>query len=49
MNTVKEHQSLTVFKALKTDANQKLLREGKGEASVILGSTPNTTRKNGDL
>lgn len=49
MNTVKENQSWTVFKAVKTDANQKPLQEGKGEARVLLGSTLNTTRKSGDL
>ena len=48
MNTVKENQSWTVFKAVKTDSNQKPLREGKGDVSVILGSTLKT-RKNGDL
>lgn len=31
MNSVKENQSWTVFKAVKTDFNQKPPREGKGE------------------
>ena len=47
MNTVKENQSWPVFKAVKTDANQKPLREGKGEASVILAQLRTQQEKMG--